>query len=135
MFSLGFPLGGYLPVRDYYYADRPRDLMDSCEFSMESQEGKEKFLGLSAIVININCQARTNSSSSQDSICLVWRCKNMRNSLALCVDMRKGPSTGYGVFLPTHFSYLHTSSYGFEAVYKKNREEGKEHPWWVGPHL
>lgn len=34
----------------------PEDLMDSCEFSMESQDGKEKFLGLSAVVININYQ-------------------------------------------------------------------------------
>lgn len=34
----------------------PEDLMDSCEFSMESQDGKEKFLGLSAVVIDINYQ-------------------------------------------------------------------------------
>lgn len=44
--------------------------MDSCEFTMESQEGKEKFLGLSAVVINISCQTSQNKFKFFSGFCL-----------------------------------------------------------------
>ena len=69
----------------------------------------------------------------------VWcggvRTRETLNSLALCVDMRIGPFTRYGCLLSTHFPYLYTSSYCFEAFYRKNRGKGKEYSWWAVPHL
>ena len=67
----GFSTEGLFPSqRLLLHIDVSEFLMDSCEFSMESQERKEKFLGLSAVAININCQAITNSSPFENFV--VW---------------------------------------------------------------
>lgn len=76
-------------------------LMDSCEFSMESQERGE-ISGSFCSSNKYKLLSHNKFKSFSEFCCLVCRHKNRRNFLALCVDMRRG----YGCLSSAYFSYL-----------------------------